>query len=256
MRFTGSCAAVVGGADDIGRASALRFAGEGADVIIIDEDSSAVQRTCSEAETLGARSMGFDVDFSTSGEPAAVAARCRDSGYVIDVLVNGQNSITWGSIEDGDPSLWERTMQVNLLGPYLWTKAFLPHLKQSGHGSVVNLGSVDGLFGNPSVPGYSASKSGLLALTHVMAAEFAKYGIRVNLVCRVATTEFLNRVAHDIDVGRYQEQLASVTPLGRLGTPEESAAAVAFLSSADASFITGASLVVDGGRTAVTQGTI
>jgi NAD(P)-dependent dehydrogenase (short-subunit alcohol dehydrogenase family) len=115
---------------------------------------------------------------------------------------------------------------------------------------------VDGLFGNPSVPGYSSSKGGLLALTHVMAAEFAKYGIRVNMVCRVATTTFLSRVADDTDVSRYQEQLTSATPLRRLGTPEESAAVVTFLSSSDASYVTGASLVVDGGRTAITQGTI
>jgi NAD(P)-dependent dehydrogenase (short-subunit alcohol dehydrogenase family) len=254
MRFTGSCAAVVGGADDIGKASALRFAAEGADVIIIDEDNEAVRRTCSEAEALGARAMGFDVDFSAAGDPAVIAARCADNGFVVDVLVNAQNLITWESIENGDQSIWQRTLQVNLTGPYLWTRAFLPQLKQSGHGSVVNLGSVDGLFGNPSVPGYSSSKGGLLALTHVMSAEFAKYGIRVNLVCRVATTAFLRRVAGDIDISRYEEQLASVTPLGRLGTPEESAAAVAFLSSSDASYVTGASLVVDGGRTAVTQG--
>jgi 3-oxoacyl-[acyl-carrier protein] reductase len=256
MRFTGSCAAVIGGADDIGKASALRFAAEGADVIIIDEDSDAVRRTCSEAEALGASAIGFDVGFSAASDPAAIAARCADSGFVVDVLVNAQNLITWGSIENGDQSIWQQTIEVNLIGPYLWTRAFLPQLKQSGHGSVVNLGSVDGTFGNPSVPGYSSSKGGLLALTHVMAAEFAKYGIRVNLVCRVATTAFLSRVAADIDIDRYQKQLTSVTPLRRLGTPEESAAVVAFLSSADASYVTGASLVVDGGRTAITQGTM
>jgi meso-butanediol dehydrogenase / (S,S)-butanediol dehydrogenase / diacetyl reductase len=170
--------------------------------------------------------------------------------------VNSQNQVPWSSIEHGDLAQWEDALRVNLTGPYVWTQAFLPQLKASGHGSVVNIGSVDGIFGNPHIPGYSVSKGGLVPLTHVMSYELAGYGIRVNLIGRVATTGGRSRIEGHADVDAYLQRLVDVTPLGRLGSPEETAAAVAFLSSQEASYITGATLIVDGGRTAVTHGTI
>ncbi len=122
-RFAASCVAVVREAHETGRAVALRFATEGAGVIIIDEGSAAVTRTSAEAEKLGVKSLGVDTDFGAPADASAIAARCADSGFVADVLINAQNSATWGSVVDGDLSPWERTIQVNLTGPYAWTRA-------------------------------------------------------------------------------------------------------------------------------------
>jgi NAD(P)-dependent dehydrogenase (short-subunit alcohol dehydrogenase family) len=255
MRFSGRDAAVVGGGEDIARSSALRLAAEGAAVVVIDADANAVAATVQDIEELGGKAFGFDVDLAEPAEARRVAGACAERGLRIDVLVNSQMETVWASVEDGDVERWERTLRVNLTGPYVWTQAFLPQLKQSGAGAVVHIGSVDGLFGNPRVPAYSASKGGLVPLTHVMAHEFAQYPVRVNLVCRVASTASQHRIGGGTDSGAYLEQLVQATALRRLGRPEETAAAVVFLASAEASYITGATLVVDGGRTVLTAGT-
>jgi NAD(P)-dependent dehydrogenase (short-subunit alcohol dehydrogenase family) len=214
-----------------------------------------VAATCREIEDLGGKAFGFAADLADPREATRVAVACAERGLQVDVLVNFQMETLWSSVEDGDLALWERTLRVNLTGPYAWTQAFLPQLRRSGRGAVVQIGSVDGLFGNPRVPAYSASKGGLVPLTHVMAHEFAKYPVRVNLVCRVATTASKHRIGGPRNADGYLEQLVEATPLRRLGEPEETAAAVAFLASPEASYITGAVLVVDGGRTILTAGT-
>ena len=254
MRFTGQCAAVVGGGEEIGLATVRRLASEGADVVVIDADSGLVEGACRDAEGSGARALAFTVSLGDPSAAGRVAVACAEQGVQVDVLVNSQNQVPWSSIEHGDLAQWEEALRVNLTGPYVWTQAFLPQLKVSGHGSVVNIGSVDGIFGNPNIPGYSVSKGGLVPLTHVMSYELASYGVRVNLIGRVATTGGRSRIEGHVDVDAYLQKLVDATPLGRLGSPEETAAAVAFLSSREASYITGATLVVDGGRTAVTNG--
>jgi NAD(P)-dependent dehydrogenase (short-subunit alcohol dehydrogenase family) len=254
-RFLGRQAAVVGGAEDVGRASALRFAAEGADVLVIDADAAAVRDTVREIASLGVRAEGLAVDLAEPEAAGPAARRCAQDGWQVDVLVNCQMETPWFSVEDGDLPRWERAVRVNLTGPYAWTKAFLPQLKGSGRGAVVHVGSVDGTFGNPRVPAYSASKGGLVPLTHVMAHEFARFPIRVNLVCRVATTASEHRSGGSAAAADYLRRLAAATALRRLGRPEETAAAVAFLACDESSYITGAVLVVDGGRTVITAGT-
>jgi NAD(P)-dependent dehydrogenase (short-subunit alcohol dehydrogenase family) len=126
--------------------------------------------------------------------------------------------------------------------------AFLPLLKRAGRAGVVHLGSVDGNLGNPRVPSYSAAKGGLVPLTHVMPHEFAPFGIRVNCVARAAVDEPGPPTS-------LRDRVVAVTPLGRVAQAAEIAAAVAFLASEDASLVTGAVIVVDGGRTGITPGT-
>jgi NAD(P)-dependent dehydrogenase (short-subunit alcohol dehydrogenase family) len=165
------------------------------------------------------------------------------------VLVNCHVALDWTSIEASELAAWEESIRVNLLGPLVCTKAFLPLLRAGRAPSVVHLGSVDGMLGNPSVPAYSTAKGGLIPLTHVMAHELAAFGIRVNCVARAAVAD------SKIDPERVARVL-EVTPLRRVAEPAEVAAAVAFLASDDASYITGAVLTVDGGRSGLTPGTV
>jgi NAD(P)-dependent dehydrogenase (short-subunit alcohol dehydrogenase family) len=252
MRFGSRDAAVVGGSREIGRACSLRLASEGANVVVIDHDAEEVERTRIEIQELGVAALGITSDLSNPAGAQIAADQCAELGWCVDVLVNVHMETDWMPIESGDLEQWEKTFRVNATGPYAWTRAFLPQLKQSGRGSIVHLGSVDGLFGNPRVPAYSASKAALIPMTHIMAHEFGKYPVRVNTVGRVATSL---RKQLPSDPPGYVERLVSSSALGRLGKPEETAAAVAFLASDEASYITGTMLVVDGGRSALTGGT-
>jgi NAD(P)-dependent dehydrogenase (short-subunit alcohol dehydrogenase family) len=177
-------------------------------------------------------------------------ARSAEYGDRVDVLVNAQNVLHWTSIEDSSAAQWNEALRTNLLGPIMSAKAFLPLLKKADPGAIVLIGSVDGTLGNARVPTYSVSKGGLVPLTHVMADEFAAFGIRVNCVARAA-------VAADPpneEIARQISRTIEATPLRRAATPHEVASAVAMLACADLSYVTGTVLVVDGGRTGLTPG--
>jgi NAD(P)-dependent dehydrogenase (short-subunit alcohol dehydrogenase family) len=224
-RFDGRTAVVVGADNAIGRACAERLATEGARVEVLGESD-------------------YDI-----ADPDAVRAAARRCGTSVDVLVNCHVALDWSSIEESELAAWEESIRVNLLGPLVCTKAFLPLLRSGRAPAVVHLGSVDGMLGNPSVPAYSTAKGGLIPLTHVMAHELAAFGIRVNCVARAAVAD------SEIDPERVARVL-EVTPLRRVAEPAEVAAAVAFLASDDASYITGAVLTVDGGRSGLTPGNV
>jgi NAD(P)-dependent dehydrogenase (short-subunit alcohol dehydrogenase family) len=223
-RFTDRRVVVAGVGNPVGRACADRFTDEGADVVAIDE------ATCDIADVVSLDRVA------------------ESSGPKVGVLVNCHFALDWSSIESLDVDAWERSIRVNLLGPVICTKAFLPLLRAAGSASVVHLGSIDGTLGNPAVPAYSVAKGGLVPLTHVMAHEFAAYGIRVNCVARAA-------VADNPPEAPGSDDVLSATPLGRAAEPQEVAAAVAFLASEDAAYVTGTILTVDGGRSGLTPGT-
>jgi NAD(P)-dependent dehydrogenase (short-subunit alcohol dehydrogenase family) len=226
-RFASRTAVVVGAGNEIGAACARRLDDEGA-VVVRVEDEAVDEAALADARTW-----------------------CEQSDNAVDVLVNCHMALDWRSIEESDLAAWMETFRTNLLGPVACSKAFLPLLRQSGRGAIVHIGSIDGVLGNPRVPSYSASKGALVPLTHVMAHEFAPYGIRVNCVARAAVEGHPAAPPSD--------QLALVlqaTPLGRAAKVEEVAAAVAFLASDDASYITGTILRVDGGRAGLTPGTV
>jgi NAD(P)-dependent dehydrogenase (short-subunit alcohol dehydrogenase family) len=223
-RFSGRSAVVIGVGNPVGQACADRLAAEGAAVVRVDE------ATC---------------DIADAGSIAAIA---ETSGPRLDVLVNCHFALDWSTIEGSDLAHWERSIRVNLLGPLVCTKTFLPSLRAAGSASVVHLGSIDGTLGNPAVPAYSTAKGGLVPLTHVMAHEFARYGIRINCVARAA-------VAGHPATPPAGAALLRATPLGRAAEPAEVADAVAFLASDDAAYVTGTVLTVDGGRSGLTPGT-
>ena len=214
---------IAGAGNPIGRACAERLSAEGAGLELLDES------LC---------------DIADADAMSAAAARCGSS---VDVLVNCHFAVDWTSIEASELAAWQESIRVNLLGPLVCSKAFLPLLRAGRTPAIVHLGSVDGTLGNPAVPAYSTAKGGLVPLTHVMAHEFAAFGIRVNCVARAAVAAPAPaRMARALEV----------TPLGRAAEPSEIAAAVAFLASDDASYVTGAVLTVDGGRSGLTPGTV
>ncbi|RPF38870.1 SDR family NAD(P)-dependent oxidoreductase [Streptomyces sp. TLI_185] len=249
-RFEGYGVLVTGAARGIGAATARRLAEEGARVLLTDVDALEAARTAAvlREQGLSAEALGCDVADRASVD--AAVAHAVDTFASLDVLVNSAASCTPDTplFEDGPDEAWDRDLDITLTGTYRCCRAALPHLAASGRGAVVNIGSVNALqdFGNHA---YSAAKSALVSLTRTMAAHVAARGVRVNLVVpgTVRTSAWEGREDE-------LEALRPLYPLGRVGEPDDIAAAVAFLASRDAAWITGTSLTVDGGVTAVNTG--
>lgn len=247
-RFGGHAALVTGAARGIGAAAARRLAEEGARVLLADRDGPVVANTAARLRDLGltARAVECDVADRTAVE-AAVAHAVTAFGS-LDVLVNcaARRTPETPLFEDDSDEEWARDLDITLGGPYRCSRAALPHLVASGCGAIVTIGSVNALqdFGNHA---YSAAKAGLGSLTRTLAG--AARGVRVNLVVpgTVRTSAWEGRESELAEMRR-------LYPLGRVGEPEDIAAAVAFLASRDAAWITGTTLVVDGGLTAVNTG--
>ncbi|MFI0036885.1 SDR family NAD(P)-dependent oxidoreductase [Streptomyces mutabilis] len=249
-RFADHGALVTGAARGIGAATARRLAEEGARVLLTDVDLAAARRTAGELTEQGLEAEAFPCDVTDRASVEAAVAHAVDTFGTLDVLVNNAYACTPDAplFEDEPDEVWARDLDVTLTGAYRCCRAALPHLAASGRGAIVSVGSVNGLqdFGNHA---YSAAKAGLASLTRTLAGHAAPRGVRVNLVTpgTVRTTAWEGR---DEDLAAVQ----GLYPLGRVGEPEDIAAAVAFLVSRDAAWITGTTLVVDGGLTAVNTG--
>ncbi|WP_328538279.1 SDR family NAD(P)-dependent oxidoreductase [Streptomyces sp. NBC_00344] len=243
-RFDGYAVLITGAGRGIGEATARRFADEGARVLVTDLDGARAEKAA--ATIPGAASFACDVTDRTAVE-AAVAHAVAEFG-ALDVLVNNAYACSPDTplFEDQDDASWHRDLDATLSGAFRASRAALPHLAAAGgRGAIVNVGSVNGAqdFGNH---GYSAAKAGLTSLTRTLAGSAAPRGVRVNLV-EPGTIRSEAWAGRDRALAR----LAPVYPLGRVGEPDDIAAAIAFLASSDASWITGTTLRVDGGLLAV-----
>lgn len=242
--FTGRRMLVTGGAKGIGKAAALRFLAGGAQVACLDMDEAAL----AELEP-GFVALNADVTDTASVETATAEAAARMGG--LDGVVNSAGVDLESSLEDMTDAAWERLIAVNLTGPMKVCRAALPFLKAAGGGTIVNVSSGAGLQPLKFRSAYSASKAGLQMFSKSLAMELAETGIRVNVVCpgAVETPLFRSSIAEG-ETGEAQlDAVRARYALARIAAPDEIAAGIAFLSSAEASYVTGVALAVDGGRT-------
>ncbi|MFI9802777.1 SDR family NAD(P)-dependent oxidoreductase [Streptomyces sp. NPDC052301] len=249
-RFAGHGVLVTGAARGIGAAVARRLAEEGGQVLVTDRDLPEAERTAAALRDEGLAAEAAACDVADRASVEAAVERAVAAFGSLDVLVNCAAHCTPDTprFEDGTDEAWALDLDITLTGVHRCCRAALPHLAACGRGAIVSIGSVNGLqdFGNHA---YSAAKAGLGSLSRTLAGHAAARGVRVNLVApgTVRTSAWQGR-DDDLDA------LRPLYPLGRVGEPEDIAAAVAFLASRDAAWITGTTLVVDGGLTAVNTG--
>jgi len=240
MRLEGRTALVTGGASGIGAAIAARLAAEGADVVIGDLNVEGAERVASE---IGASAGHLDVT-----DPQSSVDLIASHGPFA-ILVNNAGMDEFGFFADTDPGQWERVLAVNLVGVLACTHAALPAMQEAGYGRIVNIASEAGRIGSKGSAVYSAAKGGVIAFTKVIAREGARFGINANVIAPGPIETPLLMAA--LEFGEIGEKIVSNmkagTQLRRLGQPEEVAAAVAFLASDDASYVTGETLGVSGG---------
>jgi NAD(P)-dependent dehydrogenase (short-subunit alcohol dehydrogenase family) len=248
-RFQDKVVVITGGAHGIGRATALRFAAEGAHVAVLDVRDEDGERTALECTTAGRQSRYYHCDVTDSGSVPTVVRRVAAELGTIDVLHANAGRLRAGTVLETDLDEWSRILAVNVTGMYLVIRAAVPVLRHGG-GAIVTTGSISGLFGEPALTAYTASKAAVVNMTRSLAIDLATDGIRVNCVCPGWVDTGFNdpQFEHDqLTADDITSLIDRTVPMRRQGEPEEIAAAVAFLASADASYITGQTLVVDGG---------
>ncbi|MBA2701795.1 MAG: glucose 1-dehydrogenase [Chloroflexi bacterium] len=249
--FAGRSVLVTGGAHGIGRGIVQAFIDEGALVAVADIDRQGAQAVVAGAPA--GRATAVIGDVASASDAARMVDETVSAFGRLDVLVNnaGIMPLDWyDRLEDMPEEHWDRIIEVNLKSVFLMSKYALPAIRQTGHGVIVNMASVQGLQSMPGVPAYAASKGAILSLTRNMALDYAAEGIRVVAVCPGTIDSDLVRTLARAEPGDEEANIrryGSAHPLGRIGTPADVAAAVLFLASDQASFITGEAISVDGG---------
>jgi NAD(P)-dependent dehydrogenase (short-subunit alcohol dehydrogenase family) len=240
MRLEGRRALVTGGASGIGAAIARRLSAEAAEVVIADLNADGAQQV---ASGIGAEAAALDV-----ADPDAVASVVAAEGP-FEILVNNAGTDDFAFFTEMTPERWRRLLAINLEGVFACTHAVLPAMQKAGYGRIVSIASEAGRVGSKGSAVYSAAKGGVIAFSKTIARENARFGITANAVAPgPIDTPLLNAARALGDLGeRIIETMSNATQMRRLGTPEEVAAAVAFLASDDASYVTGETLGVSGG---------
>ena len=251
LRFDDKVVLVTGGGGGIGRASALAFARAGAQLAVTDRDAQAGEETVRQVQALGAQAVFIQADVTQATQVQAMVAQVVAHFGRLDCAFNNAGiEEEHMRLAECEESIFDRIMAVNVKGVWLCMKYQLAHMAQHGGGSIVNTASVAGLIGAPKMAAYSASKHAVIGLTKSAAVEYGRKKIRVNAVCpAVINTEmFVRAVQADPKIG---PAVTQAHPVGRIGEANEVAAAVLWLSSDAASFVTGLAHTVDGGLTSI-----
>jgi NAD(P)-dependent dehydrogenase (short-subunit alcohol dehydrogenase family) len=245
MRLAGKVAIITGAASGIGQATAIRFAQEGARVIVADINEAGGQQTIAQAKTQGGEASFVRTDVGNEADIQAVIAAAISRYGGLDILYNNAYWTLARTAEETTNENWHKTMDVTLRAVWLGAKYAIPHLRARGGGVILNTASVQSLVGFPGYAAYQAAKGGVLAFTRALALEVAKDHIRVVAILPGAIDTPAVRISQDIDVS----DLEAAIPMKRLGKPSEIANTALFLASDEASYITGAGILVDGGYT-------
>ena len=255
MRLDKKVALITGGGSGIGRACAVTFAREGARVVVTDLRDADVDKTVEIVSEAGGKAVGIAGDVTRSEDAKKMVRTATDAFGRLDILVNSAGIAT-RSIETADSTaeeLWDKVIDVNLKGTFLVSWAAYPEMVKAGGGSIINLSSIIGLvghqvgFGSAFNP-YAASKGGVIQFTRNLAVHVAGDKVRVNAICPGYTVTSLTETLTSNP--ETMARLESMHPMGRLGQPEEMAAAALYLASDESSYVTGTYLAVDGGYTA------
>jgi NAD(P)-dependent dehydrogenase (short-subunit alcohol dehydrogenase family) len=247
-------ALVVGVGSEIGSASTRRLASDGMAVVCVDRDAAAAERAAQAIVGEGGSAWALAAAHETDMGADLVASACRAWGLVLDVLFHAGTGMDFWELPGGRADDWALVLRANVLGPVAYLHS-CDDLFRSPGASVVLLGSIDGILGNPTVPAYSSAKGALVPLTHTFARLLGPRGIRVNCLATAAIYQSGNG---DLQPSTWPTPIAAlldVTPLGRVAGPEDIAGVVSFLASQDAAYVSGAIIPVDGGRSGITPGT-
>jgi meso-butanediol dehydrogenase/(S,S)-butanediol dehydrogenase/diacetyl reductase len=248
MRFSGKTIVITGGASGIGLASVRRFYKEGANVVVADINADQAKAVA--AETGKDRCAGRAVDVADYEQVKALMEFAAATYGGIDILFNNAGVGSLGTAPDMSLDDWHRVINIDLTGIFYGCKAAIPLLRKRGGGSIINTASASGLAGDFGFGAYNAAKGGVVNYTRTLAIDHARENIRVNAICPgPIDTAIIAGIKHMPEI---HAQWVECVPMGRFGAPDEIASVAAFLASDDASFLTGASIPVDGGMMAHT----
>jgi 3-oxoacyl-[acyl-carrier protein] reductase len=246
-RLQNKVSIITGAAQGIGLATALKFAAEGAIVIVCDIRQAGVDAAAAACQQQGAQAQGFVMDVTNREQVDAVMAQVRDRFGRIDVLVNNAGITQDARLVKMTEAQFDRVIDVNLRGVFHCAQAVAETMSAQGSGVILNASSVVGIYGNFGQTNYAATKFGVIGFTKTWARELGPKGVRVNAVC----PGFIETPILDTIPAAVKDKMIEKVPLGRLGKPQEIAAVYAFLASDDASYITGQTIYADGGRLAL-----
>jgi len=256
MRLQNRVALVTGAGRGIGRAVALAFAREGADVAVTARTAAEIEQVAAEVTALGRSAAALEVDLSDRAATIALPERVASRFPAVDVLVNNAGIGSNASphrVVDYDDAFWDLSLAINLTAPYLLTKALVPAMIERGWGRVINMASVAGKRGLLAAGAYTATKHGLIGLTRTAALETAGTGVTINAICPGATRTImmLRRLKVDAELrgDSIADVEANINPMGRLLEPEEIAELAVYLASDDARGMTGQAVNLSGGST-------
>lgn len=247
-RLENKTALVTGAGRGLGHAIATQYAREGASVVCCDRDANTAQATADAIGAMGGSALACVVDVADRASVAAMTHHALDAFGRVDIVCNNAGILdNFLPAADTSDALWDQVLAVNLTGPFLVSRAFIPHMLERGSGTFVNIASMAGLVAQAGGTAYTVSKHGVIGLTRQISADYGQLGIRANAICPGSIDTELSR--EFLKNAPEVQQVVESVPAGRMGRPEEIAELATYLASDAASFIHGAAMVIDGGWT-------